>query len=123
MFKLDILNYIGKLGAQAHDKTRLNDFEDQNFGDGKIEILAFGGPLAMATERMIPGQGRRLGQARGPFVVNFKKSDNENKPLHTYMQIDGEFYDVVAPKRVRVSLCPRLPNGKIQVMSNAAKKK
>jgi len=113
----------GKLGAHGHDNNKLSDFEDQRFGDGKIEILSFGGPLAMASERLIPGQGRRVGQAKGPFIINFKKSNDDTKPLHTYMQIDGEFYDVVAPKRVKVSLCPRIPGGKIKVMMNAAKRK
>ncbi len=77
----------------------------------------------MATERMIAGQGRRLGQAKGPFIVNFKKSENDKKPVHTYMQIDGEFYDVVAPKSVKVSACPKLPKGKIQVLVNSGKQK
>lgn len=113
----------GKMGAHTHDKSPINDFAEQSIGDGKIEILAFGGPLSMAAERMIPGQGRRLGQAKGPFVVNFKKGDEKGKPIHTYMQIDGEFYDVVAPKRVRVSLCPLLPDGKIQVLENMKNKK
>jgi len=113
----------GKLGAHNHDNTKLNDFDDQRFGDGKIEILSFGGPLAMAAERMMPGQGRRVGQAKGPFIINFKRSQDDAKPLHTYMQIDGEFYDVVAPKRVKVTLCPRIPGGKIKVMMNSAKRK
>jgi len=76
----------------------------------------------MATERMIAGQGRRLGQAKGPFIVNFKKSADDSKPLHTYMQIDGEFYDVIAPKRVKVSACPNLPQGKIKVLVNSKNK-
>jgi len=112
----------GKLGAHNHDSSPLPDFDDQKVGDGKIEILAFGGPIAMATERMIAGQGRRLGQAKGPFIVNFKKSEDDSKPLHTYMQVDGEFYDVVAPKRVKVASCPRLPNGKIKVLVNTKNK-
>lgn len=111
------------MGAHGHDKAKLNDFDDQRFGDGKIEILSFGGPLQMALERSMPGQGRRVGQAKGPFIINFKKSQDNHKPLHTYMQIDGEFYHVVAPKCVKVTLCPRIPNGKIKVMMNSAMKK
>ena len=118
-----LISYIGKLGAHNHDNTKMNDFDDQRFGDGKIEILSFGGPLAMASERLMPGQGRRVGQAKGPFIINFKRSQDDAKPLHTYMQIDGEFYDVVAPKRVKVTLCPRIPGGKIKVMMNSAKRK
>jgi len=113
----------GKIGAHSHDQKKLSDFEDQKIGDGKIEILSFGGPMAMAAERFMPGQGRRLGQTRGPFIVNFKQAKEGEKPIHTYMQVDGEFYDVVAPKRVRVSLCPKIPQGKINVLVNAAKRK
>ena len=69
-------------------------------------------------ERYIHGRGWRLGQVQGPFTLNFKCNKNEVKPLHSYMQIDGEYYDVVAPKCVRVSLCKALPGGKIKVMVN-----
>jgi diacylglycerol kinase (ATP) len=113
----------GKVGAHDDKIDTLEDFGDQRFGDGKIEILTFAGPMSLATERILKGQGRRIGQAKGPFVINFKKSENANKPLHTYMQVDGEFYDVVAPKRVKISLCPKIPNGKIKVMLNSSTRK
>jgi len=108
----------GKVGVTDHAKSSLPDFDDQKFGDGKLELIGFMGPVALAMERVFPGQGWRLGQVKGPFVVNFKQSPDETKPVHTYMQVDGEFFDVIAPKCVRVSLSKDLPNGKIKVMMN-----
>ena len=73
----------------------------------------------MAMERFAHGQGWRLGQVKGPFVITFRQSTDHLKPIHTYMQIDGEFYDVVAPKSVRVSLSKDIGRGKVKVMVNS----
>ncbi len=108
----------GKVGVTDHQKSSLPDFDDQQFGDGKLELIGFMGPVALAMERIFPGQGWRLGQVKGPFVVNFKQSPDESKPVHTYIQVDGEYFDVIAPKCVRVTLSKDLPNGKIKVMRN-----
>jgi hypothetical protein len=113
----------GKIGVTDPTKALVPDFEDQRFGDGKLELLGFKGPFALAMERFMHGQGWRLGQVKGPFVLNFKQSADEAKPLHTYMQIDGEFFDVIAPKSVRVSLCKDIPKGKIKVMLNSDSRK
>jgi len=100
-------------------QSSISDFEDQKFGDGKVELIGFMGPWSLAIERIIPGQGWRLGQVKGPFVVNFRQSPDPSKPVHTYMQIDGEFYDVIAPKSVTVNLTKEIPRGKIRVMRNS----
>lgn len=74
-------------------------------------------------ERFTHGQGWRLGQVKGPFKIAFKQSQDPEKPIHTYMQIDGEFYDVIAPRSVRVSLSQDIGRGKIKVMVNSESRK
>ena len=106
-----------------HQKSSVPDFEDQRVGDGKVELIGFMGSWSLALERFLPGQGWRLGQVQGPFVVNFRQSPDPGKPVHTYMQIDGEFYDVIAPKSVKVSLTKDIPRGKIKVMFNSETRK
>lgn len=114
---------LGKVGVVNHEKGIIPDFDDQRFGDDKLEILGFTGPWSLAMERFSHGQGWRLGQVKGPFVITFRQSENHQKPIHTYMQIDGEFYDVVAPKTVRVSLTKDIARGKVKVMVNAESRK
>jgi len=113
-----------KIGVTDPQKVPISGFEEQKFGDGKVELIGFMGSWNLAMERILPGQGWRLGQVQGPFVVNFRQSPDANKPpVHTYMQIDGEFYDVVAPKAVKVCLARDIPRGKIKVMLNSEAKK
>lgn len=113
---------IGKLGVTDHAKKTLVDFPDQNFGDSKLEMISFSGPGSLAMERFIHGQGRRVGQVKGPFAFNFKRNNDVSKPLSTYMQIDGEYFQLLAPKNVQINLAKSLPNGKVKVLVNSAKK-
>ena len=94
----------------------LGDFQEQSFGDGKLEILSFSGPLALGMERLLPGRGKRIGQTEGPFQLNFKRSETPGKPLKTYMNIDGEYFKVLAPKCVRLSLSKDIPKGKVKML-------
>ena len=77
--------------------------------------------MALAMERMFKGRANRLWQAAGPFIINYKRSDDKTKPLTTYMQIDGEFFHVISPKRVVVSRSQEIP--KIKVLLNSKSKK
>lgn len=99
-----------------HLNKTLEDFHEQSFGDGKLEILSYSGPLALGLERLVPGQGKRIGQTDGPFALNFKRSENIGKPLKTYMNIDGEYFQVLAPKSVKITLSKNIPNGKVKVL-------
>ena len=101
------------------NKKKIADFKDQNFGDGCIEILSFPGPLALGMERAFKGRASRLWQASKPFVIEFKR--NETKPLETYVQIDGEYFNVVAPKRATVTKCSEVPKIKVLFRNKGAK--
>ena len=106
-------NLKGKVGVQ---KESITNFESQNFSDGKLEFLTFSSTMGMAKERIFKGQAKRVGQGAGPFQLNFKKSDNNDLPLITYFQIDGEYYEIVAPKVCRITSCNELRGGKIRVL-------
>lgn len=106
----------GNVGVTDAANRTLPDFPEQSFGDGKLEILSFDGPLSLGLERMIPGQGKRVGQTEGPFALNFKRSDHLGKQLKTYMNIDGEYFQVIAPKSVRITRARDIPGGKVKVL-------
>lgn len=122
IIKYSLKFLIGKHGATPYEPKKVMEFPDQKFGDSKLEMISFSGPVALATERFIHGQGRRVGQVEGPFVFNFKRNDDTTKPLSTYMQIDGEYFQLLAPKCVHIRLASSLPNGKVKVLVNSAKK-
>lgn len=107
---------VGKVGIVGKDGKKISDFGQQSFGDGIIEMISFASQTALAKERFIKGCGRRLGQGKGPYVIDFKSQDPKGKNLKTYMQIDGEYYRIEKPKRIIVRPCSSLPNGKVKVM-------
>jgi len=78
--------------------------------------LSFGGPLSLGMERILPGRGKRIGQTEGPFLLNFKRSEVLGQPLKTYMNIDGEYFKVLAPKSVKLSLSKDIPRGKVEML-------
>ncbi|EGR28292.1 hypothetical protein IMG5_179490 [Ichthyophthirius multifiliis] len=110
-------NCRNKLALQKNNNKPIKDtFQEQNFGDGKIEFLSFYSINSIGMERIIKGQAHRVGQGGGPFILRFNKENNNKQPIVTYFQIDGEYYQVVSPKCIKISKCKQLPRGKIKVM-------
>ena len=91
-------------------------FDDQSFGDGKLEFLTFPSSVKMGLERMVKGQGRRVLQGKPPYKINFKGAPVGESQLKTYFQVDGEFYQIDSPKCATIIPHPNLPNGKIKVL-------
>lgn len=94
----------------------LKDFGRQNFGDGKLEFLTFSSSMSLAQERFFKGRADRVGQGSGPFLLKFRNVEKNQQPVITYFQIDGEFYQVISPKSVKINLSKALPRGKIKVL-------
>eukprot|EP00828_Plagiopyla_frontata_P048692 TRINITY_DN9418_c0_g1_i1.p3 TRINITY_DN9418_c0_g1~~TRINITY_DN9418_c0_g1_i1.p3 ORF type:complete len:136 (-),score=22.57 TRINITY_DN9418_c0_g1_i1:34-441(-) len=107
-----------RLGFSIKDKTSIPKFEEQKFGDGKIEILTFKSQIAMGLERIIPGRARKIAQQEGNIMIEFQQNQKKGKLVKTYFQIDGEYYSVTSPKQCEVQLTDQIPNGKIQVIVN-----
>lgn len=108
-----LYNFVGKVGIEKESKI---NFETQNFSDGKLEFLTFSSSLKLAEERFFKGQAKQVAQGSGPFLLNFKKSENSDLPLKTFFQIDGEYYEIVSPNVCTINKCSELPNGKIKVL-------
>jgi diacylglycerol kinase (ATP) len=87
-------------------------FKESEFGDGKLEFLTFGSISGLGNERFMHGWANRLEQGPGPYRIKFKQ------PSTTYFQVDGEFFQVVAPKQIDIKLTNFLPNGKIKVLKS-----
>eukprot|EP01016_Furgasonia_blochmanni_P036211 TRINITY_DN4104_c0_g1_i20.p1 TRINITY_DN4104_c0_g1~~TRINITY_DN4104_c0_g1_i20.p1 ORF type:complete len:238 (+),score=83.39 TRINITY_DN4104_c0_g1_i20:64-714(+) len=97
----------GKIGVTDATGKKLSDFQDQDFGDGKIEFVTFDSVLGLAAERMLKGQGRRVAQGAGPFFIKFKAEENRHE-VKTYFQCDGEYFMVLKPKLIKIRPAPTL---------------
>jgi diacylglycerol kinase (ATP) len=77
---------------------------DQEMGDGKIEILTYLTMAGLAGEqlgdKLFGGNAHRIGQSRGPLSILFHKSSEPIRKL--YMQIDGEYYAVEGLEKVEI---------------------
>eukprot|EP00916_Digyalum_oweni_P001128 GHVL01002235.1.p1 GENE.GHVL01002235.1~~GHVL01002235.1.p1 ORF type:complete len:256 (-),score=49.02 GHVL01002235.1:1351-2118(-) len=91
-------NCVGKVGINIEKDPAFKDSK-QDMGDGKLEWLTFNSSMGLGMEQVFKGQARRLHQGEGPFKIIFKSSD-----LITYMQVDGEFYQVIKPATVTIQL-------------------
>lgn len=102
-----------KADAEAEMRALVSpDDCDQNFGDGRLEVLAYSTGIGAATDAAnskvwIPGRGngQRLASAHGPFVASFKpptEAQYTSKDGQVYFQVDGEFFIAIEPQQAVV---------------------
>jgi hypothetical protein len=58
----------------------------------------------------------KVAQGPGPFEFSFQRSYYQD--LHTFIQVDGEFFKVYHPKTMIIRRSPRVPKGYIKVLKN-----
>ena len=63
------------------------------YNDGKLEFVTFSTMFHVIFQK-----SRRLMQAGGPFIFEFK----ENKHITTYINIDGEFYKISEVRKITI---------------------
>ena len=71
------------------------------------------------------GNAKKIHQGKGPFVFTFKKilSKAQKKKLNkVYINIDGEFYHLVQPKQIVISLNDKISNGQIKFLKKGVGK-
>lgn len=101
------------------DKARAavqRKWEKQSPSDGKLETLTFVGKMSLGLEQIkcTQGQGRKLEQSAGPYIIQFNETDKK-----CYFQIDGEYYYLEKPKKITIKLWDQCKN--IKVLFKASK--
>ena len=98
-----------------------NKFTNQLSNDRKIEFITYNHGMDMGLDRVTRGNAKKIHQGKGPFVFTFKKilSKAQKKKLNkVYINIDGEFYHLVQPKQIVISLNDKICNGQIKFLKN-----
>ena len=95
------------------DKARAalqRKWEKQSPSDGKLEMLTFVGKMSLGLEQIkcTQGQGRKLEQSSGPYIIQFNDTDKK-----CYFQIDGEYYYLEKPKKISLKLWDECKNVKV----------
>lgn len=123
---LNINSYMGGCTNMWNSTTRVGvtnknnwDFYPQSECDGILEFLSWKSELGLALERVAP-MGSKVAQGPGPFQFSFQRSFYQD--LHTFLQVDGEFFKVYHPNTMVIRRSPKVPKGYIKVLRNRAAK-
>ena len=78
---------------------------------------------------MQSGEKDKIYQGEGPFVINFKETPDyvkfifyfflqnvDDKFNRIYLNLDGEFYNIIKPIEMRIRLAKRINNGKLKFL-------
>ena len=96
-------------------------FHKQSSNDRNIEFITYGHGMDMGLDRVTGGKAKKIYQGSGPFFFTFKKilSKAQKRKLNkVYINIDGEFYHLVQPKQIYISLNDKICNGQIKFLKN-----
>ena len=92
---------------KIYENKIANSFHKQSSNDRQIEFITYNHGMDMGLDRVAGGKARKIHQGLGPFFITFKKilSKGQKKKLNkVYINIDGEFYHLVQPKQILISL-------------------
>ena len=106
---------------KLYEKNIADSFHKQSSNDRRIEFITYGHGMDMGIDRVTGGKAKKIYQGSGPFFFTFKKilSKGQKKKLNkVYINIDGEFYHLVQPKQILISLNDKICNGQIKFLKN-----
>ena len=80
----------------------------QRYDDKKLEVFTFDNGVKTGLEKVYRGLAKKIYHGRGPMEVKFfdtpkyvKKEDTGNR---IYLNVDGEYFQIVKPKLLRLEL-------------------
>ena len=103
------------------EQELLKSFKNQLSDDRKIEFITYNHGMDMGLERVSKGNAKKIHQGKGPFIFTFKKilSKAQKRKLNkVYINIDGEFYHLVQPKQIVISINDKMCKGQIKFLKN-----
>ena len=90
--------------------------KQQSFNDQKLEFFTYDSGLTVGMEKVVTGLADKVYSGEGPILISFKETpahSEKDKKNRIYMNIDGEFFNVVKPISLRVRLNNKILNGQI----------
>lgn len=98
----------------SKNSLKTQNYQDSSTRDGMLEFMAFRGAYGLALEQFpcTKGRSHRFHQGRGPFEINFESESR------VYMEIDGENFCVVNPKKMVIRLSDISAENKVKLLVN-----
>jgi len=94
---------------------------EQHFGDGKIEFFSFDSGIHLGFEKLFSGFANKVYQGTGPILLKFKDygsygSESDERENRVYLNIDGEYFNVVKARELRVRSNKKFLDGKVKFL-------
>jgi len=112
---------LKKKERKIYENNISNSFHKQSSNDREIEFITYTHGMDMGLDRVTGGNAKKVYQGSGPFFFTFKKvlSKAQKKKLNkVYINIDGEFFHLVQPKQILISLNNNICKGQIKFLKN-----
>ncbi len=100
-----------QIGSTMHNKQRLDD--------QKLEFFTYSSGLKVGFEKISTGMADKVYHGNGPVIITFLPTPEKNdvdKFNRVYMNIDGEFFHIVKPTKLRVRLNTKICNGSLNFL-------
>lgn len=89
----------------------------QSYNDGKLEFFTYENGFTIGLEKVLrSGLADKIYQGEGPILITFKETPSYNKDdkeNRIYLNLDGEYFNIVKPVSLRIRLNEKIFNGKI----------
>ena len=118
---LKVLDDVIEDKKKYENKIKTMDYENQKLDDKKLEVFTFESGFQTGLEKVSGGHANKLYHGRGPMEIKFfetpvySKSDKKDR---IYLNVDGEFFQIVKPLKLRIELNRNLCNGQLPFLIN-----
>ena len=88
----------------------------QAFNDKKLEFFTYENGITIGMEKVITGLADKIYSGDGPILINFKDTpgySEKDKFNRIFMNIDGEYYNIIKPISLRIRNNTKIFNGQI----------
>lgn len=111
--------------SKEYKQKVLNMIEsNQKLDDHELEFFTYSNGFKTGLEQVKTGFADKLYHGHGPIIIKFKKMPEltqEDKYHRIYMNVDGEYFQLVNPISIRIELNYSFCNGSLPFLINRKK--
>ena len=99
---------------------------EQKIDDRKLEFFTYDNGFETGIEKIFGGMAKKLYHGCGPVLIKFKDIsiiNNDDKKDRIYLNIDGEYFNIVKPIYMKIYLDKSLCNGQLPFLFNISYEK
>ena len=118
---LTVKGYQKQDKKKYEEKIKIMDSQLQKFDDKQLEVFTFDNGIETGFEKIRSGHAKKLYHGSGPMEIKFldtpgyKKGNTKDR---IYLNVDGEFFQIVKPVKLRIELNRNLCNGQLPFLIN-----